>query len=142
MKGSGIGKLVLESGIDVLGYLRVVGEEDSTSLDTSTRTVTTSSTTYTSKKQAIIFEDNVYKINCDIDRNLEHYFGDCYLYRDGKKCSLKDHIPSYIKLKPYNQNILGYDAQYRNNLSIKNTKKYYKSKKVNRRRLKVDRFKR
>lgn len=39
-------------------------------------------------------------------------------------------------LKPYKQNIVGYDTQHRNNLVIKNTKKYYKLKKVNRRRQK------
>lgn len=58
------------------------------------------------------------------------------LYRDGKRCSWKDKVPSYIKLKPYKQNIVGYDTQHRNNLVVKNTKKYYKLKKVNRRRQK------
>ena len=56
------------------------------------------------------------------------------LYRDGKRCSWKDKVPSYIKLKPYKQNIIDYDTQHRNNLVVKNTKKYYKLKKVNRRR--------
>lgn len=63
-------------------------------------------------------------------------FRDNNYYRDGKRCSWKDKIPSYIKLKPYKQNIISYDTQYRNNLVIKNTKKYYKLKKVNRRRQK------
>lgn len=63
-------------------------------------------------------------------------FRDNNYYRDGKRCSWKDKIPSYIKLKPYKQNIVSYDTQHRNNLVIKNTKKYYKLKKVNRRRQK------
>ena len=63
-------------------------------------------------------------------------FRDNNHYRDGKRCSWKDKIPSYIKLKPYKQNIVSYDTQHRNNLVIKNTKKYYKLKKVNRRRQK------
>ena len=64
---------------------------------------------------------------------LERFRDDNH-YRDGKRCSWKDKIPSYIKLKPYKQNIVSYDTQHRNNLVIKNTKKYYKLKKVNRRR--------
>lgn len=63
-------------------------------------------------------------------------FRDNNHYRDGKRCSWKDKVPSYIKLKPYKQNIVGYDTQHRNNLVVKNTKKYYKLKKVNRRRQK------
>lgn len=58
-------------------------------------------------------------------------------YRDKQKCSHKDKIPSYIKLNKYNQNILGYNnTSYKNDLVVKNTKKYYKDKKVNRRRQK------
>lgn len=69
---------------------------------------------------------------CDCLERLK----DNSLYRDGKRCSWKDKVPSYIKLKPYKQNIVGYDTQHRNNLVVKNTKKYYKLKKVNRRRQK------
>lgn len=69
---------------------------------------------------------------CDCLEKLK----DDNLYRDGKRCSWKDKVPSYIKLKPYKQNIVGYDTQHRNNLVVKNTKKYYKLKKVNRRRQK------
>ena len=69
---------------------------------------------------------------CDCLEKLK----DDNLYRDGKRCSWKDKVPSYIKLKPYKQNIIDYDTQHRNNLVVKNTKKYYKLKKVNRRRQK------
>lgn len=63
-----------------------------------------------------------------------HY--DLRCFRDGQRCSHKDKIPAYIDLKQYRQNIVGYNNQYRNNLVVKNTKKYYKEKKVNRRRQK------
>lgn len=56
--------------------------------------------------------------------------------RDGQRCSWKDKIPAYINLKQYRQNIVGYNNQYRGNLVVKNTKKYYKERKVNRRRQK------
>lgn len=74
--------------------------------------------------------------NIDCYESCLERFRDNNHYRDGKRCSWKDKIPSYIKLKSYKQNIVSYDTQHRNNLVIKNTKKYYKLKKVNRRRQK------
>lgn len=96
-------------------YLRLVNEE----LDSLSQSIT-----YT----VVGSIDNY----CDCLEKLK----DDNLYRDGKRCSWKDNIPSYIKLKSYKQNIVGYDTQHRNNLVVKNTKKYYKLKKVNRRRQK------
>lgn len=95
-------------------YLRLVNEE----LDSLSQSIT-----YTI--------DSVCGYNDCLER-----LKDNNLYRDGKRCSWKDKVPSYIKLKPYKQNIIGYDTQHRNNLVVKNTKKYYKLKKVNRRRQK------
>lgn len=63
-----------------------------------------------------------------------HY--DLRCFRDGQKCSWKDKIPAYIDLKQYRQNIAGCNNQYRGNLVVKNTKKYYKERKINRRRQK------
>lgn len=96
-------------------YLRLVNEE----LDSLSQSIT-----YTVVGSIDSYNDCLERLKDD------------NLYRDGKRCSWKDKVPSYIKLKPYKQNIVGYDTQHRNNLVIKNTKKYYKLKKVNRRRQK------
>lgn len=96
-------------------YLRLVNEE----LDSLSQSIT-----YTVVGSIDSYNDCLERLKDD------------NLYRDGKRCSWKDNIPSYIKLKSYKQNIVGYDTQHRNNLVVKNTKKYYKLKKVNRRRQK------
>lgn len=96
-------------------YLRLVNEE----LDSLSQSIT-----YTVVGSIDSYNDCLERLKDD------------NLYRDGKRCSWKDNILSYIKLKSYKQNIVGYDTQHRNNLVVKNTKKYYKLKKVNRRRQK------
>lgn len=111
--------------------IKVLGNVDTTSITASDYYLRIN------KELDSLFQSITYTVGsidnyCDCLEKLK----DDNLYRDGKRCSWKDNIPSYIKLKPYKQNIVGYDTQHRNNLVVKNTKKYYKLKKVNRRRQK------
>lgn len=111
--------------------IKVLGNVDTTSITASDYYLRINKE-LDSLSQSITYTVGSIDNYCDCLERLK----DDNLYRDGKRCSWKDNIPSYIKLKPYKQNIVGYDTQHRNNLVVKNTKKYYKLKKVNRRRQK------
>lgn len=111
--------------------IKVLGNVDTTSITASDYYLRINKE-LDSLSQSITYTVGSIDNYCDCLEKLK----DDNLYRDGKRCSWKDNIPSYIKLKSYKQNIVGYDTQHRNNLVVKNTKKYYKLKKVNRRRQK------
>lgn len=111
--------------------IKVLGNVDTTSITASDYYLRINKE-LDSLSQSITYTVGSIDNYCDCLEKLK----DDNLYRDGKRCSWKDKVPSYIKLKPYKQNIVGYDTQHRNNLVVKNTKKYYKLKKVNRRRQK------
>ncbi|QIG63548.1 hypothetical protein DAC20_56 [Bacteroides phage DAC20] len=111
--------------------IKVLGNVDTTSITASDYYLKINKE-LDSLSQSITYTVGSIDNYCDCLEKLK----DDNLYRDGKRCSWKDKVPSYIKLKPYKQNIVGYDTQHRNNLVVKNTKKYYKLKKVNRRRQK------
>lgn len=111
--------------------IKVLGNVDTTSITASDYYLKINKE-LDSLSQSITYTVGSIDNYCDCLEKLK----DDNLYRDGKRCSWKDNIPSYIKLKSYKQNIVGYDTQHRNNLVVKNTKKYYKLKKVNRRRQK------
>lgn len=111
--------------------IKVLGNVDTTSITASDYYLKINKE-LDSLSQSITYTVGSIDNYCDCLEKLK----DDNLYRDGKRCSWKDNIPSYIKLKSYKQNIVGYDTQHRNNLVVKNTKKNYKLKKVNRRRQK------
>lgn len=111
--------------------IKVLGNVDTTSITASDYYLRINKE-LDSLSQSITYTVGSIDNYCDCLEKLK----DDNLYRDGKRCSWKDKVPSYIKLKSYKQNIVGYDTQHRNNLVVKNTKKYYKLKKVNRRRQK------
>lgn len=111
--------------------IKVLGNVDTTSITASDYYLKINKE-LDSLSQSITYTVGSIDNYCDCLEKLK----DDNLYRDGKRCSWKDKVPSYIKLKSYKQNIVGYDTQHRNNLVVKNTKKYYKLKKVNRRRQK------
>ena len=91
--------------------IKVLGNVDTTSITASDYYLKINKE-LDSLSQSITYTVGSIDNYCDCLEKLK----DDNLYRDGKRCSWKDNIPSYIKLKSYKQNIVGYDTQHRNNL--------------------------